>query len=135
MEQYKDKTTTDLAKHFHLSPTTISTYLHRGNELGICEYNVSKGGGRRKNIYIDDTVNTARPIKCLENNIYFKSCGLCARLSKEVFNIHLNDCSIRSVLQGKYSHHRNYHFEYVTQNEFNEAYEHGLLCYGSPFKL
>ena len=125
--------TGDLSKKYHFSYSTIQNYLQQGNKLGWCKYDPKNY--RKKNIYINDTVNTSKPIMCLENNKYFKSVGLCTRKSLDVFGIQLNDSSIRSVLQGKYTHHRNYHFQYITKQEFNQAIVDGFECYGSPYKL
>ena len=128
-----DKTTGLLSEKFHLSYFAIQNYLKQGNSLGWCDYDPKNY--RRKNIYTDDTVNTSNPIKCIENNKYFKSIGLCTRKSVEAFGIQLDEASLRSVLKGKYSHHRNYHFQYITKQDFNQAIKNGFECYGSPYKL
>jgi len=101
-------TTSDLKNKFGLSYNAVQTYLKQGKKLGWCNYDVKKY--RKKNIYINDSVNTSTPIKCIENNKYFKSIGLCCRLSKNIFGVQLNDCSIRSVLNGNYSHHKKLSF-------------------------
>ena len=126
-------TTGGLVKKFNLSYGVIQNYLKRGTELGLCSYDPINY--RKENFFENNSVNTATPIKCIETNSYFKSYGLCSRISERVFGVKLNDCSIRSVLLGKYKQHRGYHFSYVTQQEFNNAYNDGLPCYGSPFVL
>lgn len=126
-------TTGELKNKYHLSYSAIQRYLKLGDNLGWCKYDTKNY--RKRNIYNDDTVNTSKPIKCIENNKYFKSIGLCSRKSIDAFGIQLNESSIRSVLQGKYSHHRNYHFEYITKQDFNKAIENGCECYGTPYKL
>lgn len=126
-------TTGMICKKFGLSYSVVQNYLKRGTKLGLCNYNPKEY--RRYNYFVNDTGNNTIPIKCIEKNSYFKSCGLCSRVSKDAFGIKLNDCSIRSVLKGEYAQHRGYHFSYVTQEEFNKAYKEGLPCYGTPFKL
>lgn len=126
-------TTGMICKKFELSYGVVQNYLRRGTKLGLCNYDPKNY--RKENIFTHNTVNTATPIKCIETNSYFKSYGLCSRVSENAFGIKLNICSIRSVLRGEYAQHRGYHFSYVTQEEFNKAYEEGLPCYGTPFKL
>ena len=129
--EHEDVSTGMLKNKFKLSYTVIQQYLKQVAKLGWCIYDPQNY--RRKNIFKDDTVNTSTPIKCIENNKYFKSVGLCSRKSINAFGIQLDLCSIRSVLSGKYTHHRGYHFVYVTKEEFNKAIDNNLECYGSPF--
>ena len=126
-------TTGLLSEKFHLSYLAIQNYLKQGDTLGWCKYDPKNY--RKANIYKNDTVNTSNPIKCVENNKYFKSVGLCARKCVDAFGIQLNESSIRSVLQGKYSHHRHYHFEYITKQDFNKAFKMGYECYGSLYRF
>lgn len=122
-----------LKEKFKLGYSAIQGYLKQGSKLGWCDYDVNNF--RRNNIYKNDTVNTSKPIKCIENNKYFKSAGLCSRKSKEAFGMQLNECSIRSVLKGEYQHHRGYHFIYISKEEFNEAISNNFECYGSPYRI
>lgn len=130
-----DVTTTLLSDIFHFSTTTLTKYLKQGDKLGWCIYNKAEWNKRRKNIYVNDTVNTASPIKCIENNTYYKSLGLCIRLSEEIFNIKLNESTVRNVIKGKFKKHRGYTFCNISKEEFNNASIQGLSCYGSPFIL
>lgn len=127
--------TLDVAHELRMSRPTATKYLKQANELGWCKYDKDEYTKRRKNIYIDDTVNTANPIKCNETNTYFKSYGLCARKSKEAFGIQLNAVTIDRVAKGKFKQHRGYTFTYITKQEFNEAIDKGYKCYGTKFRL
>ena len=130
---HTDASTKDLVPIFHLSRTTISKYLTIANKIGLCSYNQSDWIRRKGNYFDNDSSNFSTPIRCIDTDIYFKSVGLCSRLSKQIFGIQLNESCMRSVLNGEFSQHKNYHFEYVTKQQFNLAIETGLQCFGSPF--
>ena len=126
----------DIAELYHLSKNTIRKYLKVGNDIGWCHYDGTTINTSHYNMpYHDDAPETSNPIMCINNNIYFKSIGLCSKNSNNIFGKHMNDSSIRFRLNNNNpkSRKNNFDFKYITKQDFNEAIKSGLECYGSPF--
>lgn len=126
----------EMVNMFHLSDATIRKYLKVGNKLHWCFYNPqNRKENHYDNIYKDDAKNYSAPIKCINNNTYFKSVLLCEKNSNEVFGRYIGSSTIRYILSGIKTKSRKVklNFSYITQQEFNNAIKGGCECYGSPF--
>lgn len=129
-------TFSEIEEKFHISNKTIIKYLKIGNKLNWCIYNQNnRKENHYDNIYKNDAKNSSSPIKCIDNNVYFKSIILCEKNSENIFGRRISRSTIRYILSGtKTKYHKvNVNFSYVTQQEFNDAIENGYKCYGSPF--
>lgn len=133
----KTITLSEISEIYKFKPCTIRDYLKIGTKLGWCDYdgpiwNTSHFG----NFMYDDAPNRSQPIKCLNNNIYFKSSGLCSKHSKSIFGKYLGYSAIRSrLINNKTESPEKYNFKYVTKEEFNKAMNDGCVCYGTPFLI
>ena len=97
---YKNKnpksTAREIAKIFHISGTTVASYLHIGNEIGLCHYN---------GLY--------KRIKMSKNN---ESVGIFNSASDIVKDKRFFDFSIAcigAVCRGKRKTYNGYNFEYI----------------------
>lgn len=125
----------EMEKRFHFSKDTIRKYLSIGESLGWCSSSTSINNSHYYNPYEYDAPNNTIPIKCIDNDTYFKGSCLCSKVSEEVFGFKIGDSTLRHILKGLKSKSRKvkYSFEYVTKEEFNNAINNGLKCYGSPY--
>lgn len=126
----------DLENRFKLSETTIRKYIQIGFSLGWCADRVIKYGSiTSNNLHIKGTYERKYPllnrdIDCTNNctplfyepeGLYFKSIGLA---SKKLF---IPKSTIRYKLLRKKG------FVPITKLQFNNAYECGAYCIGTPF--
>lgn len=127
----------EMEKRFHFSKDTIRKYLSIGESLGWCSSSTSINNSHYYNPYEYDAPNNTIPIKCIDNDTYFKGSCLCSKVSEEVFGFKIGDSTLRHILKGLKSKSRKvkYSFEYVTKEEFNNAINNGLKCYGSPYYI
>lgn len=127
----------ELCSKFHLHRDTIRKYLSIGKSLGWCSSATSINNSHFNNPYKYDAPNNTMPIKCMDNNTYFKGSCLCSKVSEEVFGFKIGDSTLRHILKGLKSKSRKiqYSFEYVSKEEFNKAINNGLCCYGSPYSI
>lgn len=124
----------DICDQLHFDRTTVRNHLKQGAELGWCDYNVEtyRYSSRAKKMdYSMDVPDATRPIKC--NGIYFKGTRICSKLSEQIFGKYISNSGIRYKLKEKLSWNKNYTFEYITKEEFNEALNNGMECYGKPY--
>ena len=124
----------DICEQLHFDKNTVRNHLKQGSELGWCDYNVEtyRFSNRAKKVdYSMDAPDTTKPIKC--NNIYFKGTRLCSELSRRIFGKYISDSGVRYKLKENLSWDKIYTFEYITKEEFNEAYNNGMECYGKPY--
>lgn len=126
-----------MSKRFHFGKDTIRKYLSIGKSLGWCSSSTSKNNSHFHNPYKYDAPNNTTPIRCTNNNIYFKGSCLCSRVSQDVFGFKISDSTLRRILKGLKSTSQKvkYSFEYVTKEEFNKALNDGLKCYGSSYYI
>lgn len=127
----------EIGERFHFSKDTIRKYLSIGESLGWCSSSTSIKNSHYYNPYKYDAPNNTTPIKCMDNNTYFKGSCLCSKVSEEVFGFKIGDSTLRHILKGLKSKSRKiqYSFEYVSKEEFNKAINNGLCCYGSPYSI
>jgi hypothetical protein len=109
---------------FKLSRNTIDHYLKLGNALGWCKY-----AGFCKDSHAEN------PIVCLDNNIYFESTGICAKYSENIFGTKINSDTIKYLINNPNDYNNLPKFIYITKQEFNNALENNLKCYGSRFNI
>ena len=127
----------EMSAKFHFSRDTIRKYLSIGESLGWCSSSTSINNSHYHNPYKYDAPNSTIPIKCIDNNTYFKGSCLCSKVSEDVFGFKIGDSTLRHILKGLRSKSRKvkYSFEYATKEEFNNAINNGLKCYGSPYYI
>lgn len=127
----------EMGKRFHFSKDTIRKYLSIGESLGWCSSSTSINNSHYYNPYEYDAPNNTIPIKCIDNNTYFKGSCLCSKVSEEVFGFKIGDSTLRHILKGLKSNSRKvkYSFEYISKEEFNNAITNGFKCYGSPYYI
>lgn len=125
----------EMSDKFHFGKDTIRKYLSIGESLGWCSSSTSVNNSHYNNPYEYDAPNNTTPIKCIENNTYFKGSCLCSKVSEEVFGFKIGDSTLRHILKGLKSKSRKikYSFEYITREEFNKAIDNGSKCYGTPY--
>lgn len=126
----------DICDQLHFDKSTVRNHLRQGAELGWCDYNVETyrfSSRVKKTDYSMDAPNITKPIKC--NDIYFKGTRLCSKLSEQIFGEHISNSGIRYKLKEKLDWNGIYTFEYITKEEFNEALNNGMECYGEPYTI
>ena len=124
----------DICDQLHFNKKTVRNHLIQAAELGWCDYDIKtyRFSNRAKKMdYSMDAPDITKPIKC--NGIYFKGSCLCSKLSEQVFGKHISDSGIRRKLKENLPWDEIYTFEYITKEEFNEAYNNGMECYGKPY--
>lgn len=125
-----------VCKLYNISNNTLSCYLKIGNRLKWCEYDNSGKNEHLYNPFENDAHDRSHPIKCNENNIFFKSIPLCAKNSFQVFGLQIGDSTIRFKVNNPLCENRiNYTFSYISKEEFNEAIKNGFKCYGTAFNI
>ena len=136
-ESHPNITYEEMGAIFHFCRDTIRKYLKVGKSLGWCSSATSINNSHFNNPYKYDAPNNTKPIKCMDNNTYFKGSCLCSKVSEEVFGFKIGDSTLRHILKGLKSKSRKiqYSFEYVSKEEFNKAINNGLCCYGSPYSI
>jgi len=128
----------EMSDYFHLHKKTITRYLKMGSGLGFCEYNNDiTQTSHYDNPHINDTHDYSNPILCINNNIYFKSIGLCSKNSEEIFGRHLGRSTIAHLLKRTNVKYKKipFDFVYITKEEFNHAIHNNQQCYGKEFIL
>ena len=137
-EQHPEATVVDMENKFHKSEKIIYDTLKVGYDMGWCHKrkaihhhtSLHNNWYQRKNPVYDynvDCNNNAMPIKHIEKNIYFKSIRLAHVYSKKLLDKLIPESTIR------YKAKRNKEFAYVSRIEFNDAYNNGCICVGTPF--
>lgn len=126
-EEHKNATYADIEKVFSFSESTIRKYLKTGYALGWC-YKDSRNISCTNGTLNDHNHNNSNPILYIPKNIYFKSIGLCSRLSEDTLGQRVPSSTIRYKLN-----RNSVDFKYISKKEFNEAFNNGQICYGAPF--
>lgn len=98
----------EIGKIFKLHERTISLYLKRGNDLGLCLY-VPDEEIKRMNTSRSRPIYVFKEGKLLEE---FQSTEDCSRNSEKIFGLKFNQTNIRNVLKGIASQHKGYTFKY-----------------------
>lgn len=125
---------TDISKVFHIHDGTVRLYLNKGNELGLCQYD-SSNEGKRKRIVSRGNTEDSKPIECIDTGIIYHSTTLFVDEYKEINGLNIDGSNIRAVCNGKRNHVRNLHFRYITKQEFNQIKsETPHLAVGNYFK-
>lgn len=125
-EHNKYVTYVDMERIFSFSESTIRKYLKIGYELGWCNKD-DRNNKLPLNCNHNCNHNDSIPVLCTMNNTYFKSAGLCSKLSEDVIGKKIATSTIRYKIK------RNKDFKYITKKDFNDAYNNGMKCYGNPF--
>ena len=127
----------EMSIKFHFCKDTIRKYLLIGESLGWCSSSTSINNSHYNNHYEYDAPDSTIPIRCIDNNTYFKGSCLCSKVSESVFGFKIGDSTLRHILKGLKSKSRKikYTFEYISKEDFNNAIKNGLKCYGSPYHL
>lgn len=114
-----DLFSSDIAKHFNISESTVRRWLNQGSKLGFCEYDSSKEQQRKMHSLRGNTED-AKPIVCLDTGKYYHSTTLFVDEYYQMYGKKLSGSNIRSVCVGKRHHVNNLHFSYITKEEFNK---------------
>lgn len=79
------RSTSAIAQKMNMNSFTIENYLHRGAELGLCDYDAE----------LVKKFQSIKPILCLEKNIAFVSAQTCSDMSYEIFGCYFNKYQIQ----------------------------------------
>ena len=106
-------TTTDVAKEFKLSSTTIKEYLKFGNELNWCIYNAKEEMGKI-NKY------NSKKIEVFKNGVsqgIFNSALELENKSYELFGVKIKRSKIYDVCNSRRKSYKGYTFQYIEKIE------------------
>lgn len=123
-ETHKDVSYIDMERIFSFSESTIRKYLKIGYKLGWCHKDK-----RNEVVLTSHNHNDSTPILYVPLNIFFKSIGLCLRVSEGLFGKRIPSSTIRYKIKRS-----DKEFKYITKEEFNNAIANGERCYGIPFE-
>lgn len=110
-----------------LCNATVKKYLLLGNELGIINIDY-------KAIIKNNQVKTIQhycniPIYCIETKEIFDSAVMCAKYFNEVYHIKMDSALISRVCKGSNSHHKGYHFIYLSEKQKGgDAYDRKTIA-------
>jgi very-short-patch-repair endonuclease len=105
----------DIIKTLQLHRTTVTTYLKRGKDMGLCpSYNSNEALLRRDNFkrvmaVYDDTVIDV-----------FKNINDCAEGLTKRMNIGFKPRQIQKCANGYLAHYHNINFKYITREEYEQ---------------
>lgn len=77
----------EVAKHFDITPTTVSNYLKRGTEMGFC--------------YYDRKYKKPIILKSENTSIYFSSLKECSEYMTNILNQNITTCKIKGIINRK----------------------------------
>ena len=124
----------EIAEHFHLNKANVRVYLKRGTKLGWCEYDPSSENVRKSHSTKGKSKRSI-PITCIELNKYYRDTETFIEERSHVGEKYTASC-ILDVCRGKQSHHHNFHFEFISKEEFNRIKsESPEKAVGEYFKL
>lgn len=126
-EEHKNVTYADMERLFNFSEATIRKYLKTGYALGWCQKD-NRNIDCINGAFNSHNHNDSHPILYTPKNIYFKSIGLCSRLSENVLGQRIASSTIRYKINRD-----SVDFKYISKTEFNEAFNSDKKCYGIPF--
>lgn len=124
----EELTTSDLAKEFKISNTTILRYLKRGTKLDWCNYDGKKElikSNKQKGIL--SGIKISKPVEMFKNNIsigIFESCTELERQSQKLFGVKLLQSNTSMVCNNKRPQHKGYTFKYIPKEEYEERIKH-----------
>ena len=93
-----------LSNKVGVAHSTISTYLKRGDKLGLITYE-SK---------------TNKPIMCIDNNFVFSCSSVCSNLSQDLLGVFISTKCLRSNANNEIKSTHGFHFKYITRKQFME---------------
>jgi len=102
-------------------PNSLYSYLRKAHKLSLIQYDKEDSIKRRKEKCKAKKYKEFTPIICVDNGYVFNTLKTCEDLSDKLFGKHLLKSCLCCVCKGKYKSTGGFHFEYITQHQFNEV--------------
>lgn len=114
---HEDITLHDIAKIFHMSYTTVLSYIKSGNKFGWCNYEL--GSDRILTEQQKRVNHGAKPIFCENNSQYYHS----SNVAEKVLSSHVQRFYARQIRQSITRNQKYFglRFRYITDDEFLKA--------------
>ena len=109
-QDYNDMTTTELMDKYKLCRSTVVKYLHKGTQLGWCNYNPKESHLKSLDVHkkkVDVYTKNGEFIGT------YDSIKEGIEVVKNLYGIKLSNGSITEVCQGKRNHHHGFVFKYI----------------------
>ena len=117
LHKNKNITTTDIAKYFNITRDNVVRYLHKGTDMGICNYD--GGEARRQASKKGIASRKHKKVSVYDaNNNYIKTFTSAKELEKqslEEFGVQFSYAGIVYTCTGEQKTHQNYKFKYVEE--------------------
>ncbi len=101
-------------------PNSLYSYLKKARKLSLIQYDKEESEKRRLEKCKAVKYKEFVPIMCVDNGYVFNSLKTCEDLSDKLFGKHLLNSCLCNVCKGKSKTTGGFHFEYITQHQFNE---------------
>ncbi|MDY4145075.1 MAG: hypothetical protein SOY54_02470 [Bacilli bacterium] len=117
----------EISHKLHVCRCTISTYLKRGQKLGLCDYDPQAEIHKALQMATCKDVQNkkCKPIAVFNNSgithIFFSAKEF-SEMSKVIFGVHISRAMITNVCKGLYTSSMGLTFKYITKSEYEYYY-------------
>lgn len=104
-------------EHFNLSYQTITNYIKRGVQIGVCNKLFSVENSISENKHFNRDRYNTRPVYCITDDIYFSCGGEASKYYSGKGLVYQGHSISRAAKQGK--EYKGKRFKYITKEDYN----------------